>query len=215
MSNQIFIIKPYLWEGIWVFDDPNVGLLKEALVAGVPEIIKKVTEEQGISNPENGFLCLFSEDPFPDHHVCLEWIREDKTEGQSGNVYRYGNQEGWLCPALFKYFDHTPKKLYIQVKAAPIFDPQKEFEEWWESILGKCNTSYQDTFIAGFEKGLQKGAVPAGERWLHENKEALKSVLRGLKQAREGQIVEGPDEAKTEALLREMDEWDGEEKNSP
>jgi len=25
---------------------------------------------------------------------------------------------GWLCPALFKYFDQTPEKLYIQVKAA-------------------------------------------------------------------------------------------------
>ena len=28
--------------------------------------------------------------------------------------------EGWLCPALFKYFEQTPKKLYIQIKAVAI-----------------------------------------------------------------------------------------------
>jgi len=25
--------------------------------------------------------------------------------------------EGWLCPALFKYFSDTPKTLYAQIKA--------------------------------------------------------------------------------------------------
>jgi len=25
--------------------------------------------------------------------------------------------EGWLCPALFRYFDQAPKQLYAQVKA--------------------------------------------------------------------------------------------------
>jgi hypothetical protein len=25
--------------------------------------------------------------------------------------------EGWLCPALFKYFSETPKTLYAQIKA--------------------------------------------------------------------------------------------------
>ncbi len=28
MRNSIFVIKPYKWEGMWVFDDPNVGLVK-------------------------------------------------------------------------------------------------------------------------------------------------------------------------------------------
>ena len=28
------------------------------------------------------------------------------------------DMEGWLCPALFKYFEQTPQKLYVQVKAA-------------------------------------------------------------------------------------------------
>jgi hypothetical protein len=25
--------------------------------------------------------------------------------------------EGWLCPALLKYFDKAPKKIYVQIKA--------------------------------------------------------------------------------------------------
>ena len=24
--------------------------------------------------------------------------------------------EGWLCPALFKYFDQAPERIYAQVK---------------------------------------------------------------------------------------------------
>jgi hypothetical protein len=27
------------------------------------------------------------------------------------------DMEGWLCPALFRYFDQAPKQLYAQVKA--------------------------------------------------------------------------------------------------
>ena len=27
-------------------------------------------------------------------------------------------QAGWLCPALFRYFDRAPEKLYIQVRPA-------------------------------------------------------------------------------------------------
>jgi hypothetical protein len=36
-------------------------------------------------------------------------------------------------------------------------------------------------------------AVPAPEAWLHENPEAIASVMRGMKQAAEGQTVPGPD----------------------
>jgi hypothetical protein len=25
--------------------------------------------------------------------------------------------EGWLCPALFKYFDSAPKKIYAQFRS--------------------------------------------------------------------------------------------------
>jgi hypothetical protein len=112
--NQIKIIRPYLWEGIWVFDDPAVGLDKEALVAGMPELIEIATAKAGILEPEKGFIALFSKDPFPGAQVCLQRVRE---EG-GGNVYRWPEvgREGWLCPALFRYFEKAPETLYVEVR---------------------------------------------------------------------------------------------------
>jgi hypothetical protein len=114
--SQIKVIRPYLWEGVWVFDDPAVGLDKEALVAGMPELIEAATSRAGIADPGRGFVALFSQDPFPTAQLCLERVRE---EG-GGNVYRWPElgKEGWLCPALFRYFDRAPDRLYVEVRPA-------------------------------------------------------------------------------------------------
>ena len=40
MKNALFVIEPYQWNGIWVFDDPRVGLQQEPFVSGMPEIIE-------------------------------------------------------------------------------------------------------------------------------------------------------------------------------
>lgn len=112
--NQINVIKPYLFEGVWVFDDPAKDLDKEALIGGMPEIIQLACVELNIPNPEKGFVAVFSKDPFPGYMIKLDWVRID----MGGNVYTWAerNLEGWLCPALFKYFDAAPNAIYIQVK---------------------------------------------------------------------------------------------------
>lgn len=114
MTNSIFLIKPYKWEGMWVFDDARVGLVKEPFVAGADTMIDLATTD--IPNARQGFIAVFSAGYFPTAQIVLDWVRE---EG-GGNVYRWPekNMEGWLCPALFKYFEQPPRKLYIQVKAA-------------------------------------------------------------------------------------------------
>jgi len=114
MPNSIFVIKPYKWNGMWVFDDPAVGLTREPFVAGVPAMIERATAD--IPHADQGFLAVFSADYFPDAQVVLEWVRQ---EG-GGNVYRWAEtgQEGWLCPALFRYFEEAPAKLYVQVRPA-------------------------------------------------------------------------------------------------
>ena len=114
MKNSIFVIKPYKWEGLWVFDDPNVGLVKEPFVGGADTMIDRATAK--IPNADNGFLAVFSANYFLDAQIVLEWAREDG----GGNVYRWKEKEidGWLCPALLRYFAEPPAKLYIQVKAA-------------------------------------------------------------------------------------------------
>ncbi len=58
MNNSIFVIKPYKWEGLWVFDDANVGLVKEPFVGGADTMIDVATAH--IANADKGFLAIFS-----------------------------------------------------------------------------------------------------------------------------------------------------------
>lgn len=106
--NAIFVIAPYKYQGAWAFDDPVVGLVREAFVAGIDVMLDKLTAL--IPNAERGFRLIFSATPFPGYTVKLGWRREE----YGGNWY-YSPEfemEGWLCPALFKCFPKTPPELY-------------------------------------------------------------------------------------------------------
>ncbi len=113
--NSINIIAPYKHLGMWVFDDPKVGLSEEPFVGGADTMIDRVTAH--ISDATGGFVLVFSAADFPDHEFVLEWRR---AEG-GGNVYYSPalDMEGWLCPALFRYFDDAPPRLYVQIKPKP------------------------------------------------------------------------------------------------
>jgi len=111
--NSIIAIHPYKTEGMWVFDDPAVGLRQEPFVSGADAIIDRMV--QSIPNAESGFTLLFSANPFPGFQLEFEWRRAELT----GNWYycQALEMEGWLCPALFKYFDSAPAKIYAQSRA--------------------------------------------------------------------------------------------------
>jgi hypothetical protein len=111
--NSIIAIHPYMIEGVWVFDDAAVGLRQEPFVSGADAIIDCMVAE--IPNARNGFTLLFSASAFPGYQLELEWVRAD----MSGNWYRSQSlgMEGWLCPALLKYFESPPAKLYAQFRA--------------------------------------------------------------------------------------------------
>jgi hypothetical protein len=106
-------IAPYWWQGTWVFDDAGRGLTREPFVSGVPEMIDQLVAD--IPDARRGFRLLFSARPFPGYQRAFEWDREEF----GGNWYRCDDppMEGWLCPALFKYFDEAPKKLYARAEA--------------------------------------------------------------------------------------------------
>ena len=110
--NCLNLIIPYRYEGMWVFDDPRVGLDKEPFVAGADTMIDVLVAE--IPGAEKGFRLLFSASPFPGHSSRLEWRREES----GGNWYFSAEfkMEGWLCPALFKYFDKAPKEIYVKAE---------------------------------------------------------------------------------------------------
>jgi hypothetical protein len=111
--NAINVIAPYRYLDMWVFDDPRVGLVAEPFVAGADTMIDRVVAD--IPDAAKGFVMVFSQFEFPGHQHRLEWLRAEN----SGNVYRSPDldMEGWLCPALFKYFETPPAALFVQVKA--------------------------------------------------------------------------------------------------
>jgi hypothetical protein len=109
--NSLFVIAPYKFEGMWVFDDPKVGLSREPFVGGADTIIDLLTEH--LPNASAGFKLIFSPTPFPGYTARFTWNRAE----YEGNWYTWPERgiEGWLCPALFKYFETAPKELYVQV----------------------------------------------------------------------------------------------------
>jgi len=91
-----------------VFDDANTGLVREPFVCGIDTMIDKLVAT--IPNADKGFRLIFSATPFPGFTVELDWRREE----YGGNWYfsPQFQMEGWLCPALFKYFTDAPVKLF-------------------------------------------------------------------------------------------------------
>ena len=112
MANVIQVISPYWHHGTWVFDDPDRGLTKEPFVSGVPEMINALVTD--IPDARSGFRLLFSSGPFPGYQK--EFTLSHPEYG--GNWYRCDDPqlEGWLCPALFKYFDKAPQKIYARAE---------------------------------------------------------------------------------------------------
>lgn len=116
--NSIFAIAPYEWNGLWVFDDAERGLLKEPFVAGADTMIE--TSAMLFLGRKTDFVILFGSVPFPGNQIVLQWDRHES----GGDVYKSctpGMMEGeecWLCPAMRLYFvDEAPKFIYAQVKA--------------------------------------------------------------------------------------------------
>ena len=110
--NAINVIHPHKYEGLWVFDDEAVGLRREPFVSGADEVIDAMVA--AIPDAASGFTPFFSAAPFPDQQVVLDWSREE----MGGNWYFSPDLgiEGWLCPALFWYFDEAPSQIFARLE---------------------------------------------------------------------------------------------------
>ena len=110
--NSIMVIYPYKDRGLWVFDDESVGLLKEPFVSGADTLIDSAPAARGVTDAESGFRLIFSAGEFPGYDY-----RFTHTRASDGGNWYYSedfSMEGWLCPALFQYFDSAPKKLFTK-----------------------------------------------------------------------------------------------------
>jgi hypothetical protein len=119
MNNQIQVIAPYWLTSAqtWVFDDAAAGLVKEPFVSGIPAMIDDLVQD--LADARSGFRLLFSAYPFPGFQRRLRWVRSE----MGGNWYQADQppREGWLCPALLRYFDQAPTEIYA--KAEPLDRP--------------------------------------------------------------------------------------------
>ena len=113
MSNFLQVIFPYKYEGTWVFDDADKELDKEPFVLGADEMLDSMVTD--IPDASDGFKLLFSHGPFPGYLAHGRWIRKEL----DGNWYRLDDPpiEGWLCPALLKYFDSPPSEIFAKAEA--------------------------------------------------------------------------------------------------
>lgn len=110
--NAINVIAPYKYLGMWVFDDARVGLVQEPFVSGADTMIDWVVRD--LPDAENGFTLIFSASAFPGAQLTLEWRR---AEADGNWYYAPGlDAEGWLCPALLRYFPSPPPLLHVLVK---------------------------------------------------------------------------------------------------
>jgi hypothetical protein len=111
MSNQIRVIHPYWDQGQLVFDDASVGLVKEPFVANADNVLASLAVSVD-PRCKDRFTILFSDEPFAGYQFEAVRLREE----YGGNWYEIGGEEGWLCPALFKYFDAAPDRVFFQIK---------------------------------------------------------------------------------------------------
>jgi hypothetical protein len=106
--NSLLTLRPYRHDGLWVFDDPATELVREPFVAGIDTILNRLTAR--IPDACQGFTLLFSASPFPGHQIQL-----DRGRSEYGGTWYYCTTygiEGWLCPALFRYFTEAPAALF-------------------------------------------------------------------------------------------------------
>lgn len=130
--NQIHVIRPYRFGSSWVFDDERVGLVREPFVESAGQIIDVVVEK--LPDAGEGFTLLFSSDAFMGYQKLLHHVTKAEHYGDptlanlmepheefGGHWYRLHDVvkphiDGWLCAALFKYFDKAPKHIYVQAQ---------------------------------------------------------------------------------------------------
>ena len=113
-SNQLHVITPYWDSGTWVFDQPELGLIREPFVMNADAMLTRLVRDAGVEHPLTGFKLLFSAQPFPGAQQEGIKLREES----GGAWYRTEEpaMEGWLCPALLRFFPHPPERLFVRAE---------------------------------------------------------------------------------------------------
>jgi hypothetical protein len=112
--NALRVIHPYRWQGLWVFDDPAVGLDKEPFVSGADTVLDRIAASLSPGPPASQMTLIFSDQPFPGHQ--FQFIRLHEEAGGYWYQSPAHQLSGWLCPALLRYFDQAPESIYLEAR---------------------------------------------------------------------------------------------------
>ena len=99
--NSLGVIARYKYEGMWVFDDEAVGLVREPFVSGIDSMIDRLVD--GVPDAEKGFRFIFQPRLFPATLSSLSGgARSMAVIGitRLSSIWRFGP-----CLVLFKYFE--------------------------------------------------------------------------------------------------------------
>jgi hypothetical protein len=129
-DSTVTTLYPYRPGPTWVFDDPITGLKQEAFVLGTSEMISVLVAAKGLADPDGGFALRFSDQPFDGFDAELSWLRSDEVRGFPGmaplvagnwytGVIAGERMEGWLCPALLRYFPAAPARIFVRADPLP------------------------------------------------------------------------------------------------
>jgi len=111
-DNSMFLIRPYRYEGCWVFDDAARNLHCEPFVDETNAVLDLLTQD--IPSASAGFTLQFSARPFPGHNLVLVRLREEfqgwwyQVEGTE--------QQGWFGPPIHAYFQTAPERIYAKIR---------------------------------------------------------------------------------------------------
>src|SRR4051794_13020793 len=116
-ANAIQVIFPYKDNSVWMFDDQSKGLAREPFVCGIPEMMDLLVGD--VEDADKGVAVYFSAQPFPGFQFKVDRVGPEA----GGNWYRTTidgiEMRGWLCAALFQYFETAPAAIYVKAEALP------------------------------------------------------------------------------------------------
>jgi hypothetical protein len=99
-----------------MFDDKAKKLFREPFVCGIPRMVELLAAD--IQHPDKGFALYFSKQQFPGFRLRVDLVGEPEAGGNCYKLIVDGTgMTGWLCPALFKYFDVAPATIYAKAEA--------------------------------------------------------------------------------------------------
>ena len=91
-TNSIMVLHPTKVNGVWAFDDPTTGLVREPFVSGIPEIIETTLQNNGI--------------PVSDLHLLERGINPiTRSRGYNNNA------RDFICASAHPHYDPSDNTL--------------------------------------------------------------------------------------------------------